>query len=97
MENHLLYNLREIGKVEQWPLLLSNFGFTVPALLVLRTKIENKALAWSCAVLLPLWFCTMMIVGVIVEIRIFTELISVLSLALALILYHEFWRSRSTK
>jgi hypothetical protein len=90
VEGHFVYNLKEVAKPWQWPLLLSNFGFTLPVLLAGRRWIDNRAIAWACAILLPLWFGSMMVVGVIVEIRIFTELIAVLSLAVGLILHSRF-------
>jgi len=90
--NELLYNLKEMALPTQWPLLLSNFGFTLPLLIAQRRWIGNRAMAWECAILLPLWLCGMMWVGVVLEIRIFTELIGIMAPAIALILYNRYWR-----
>jgi hypothetical protein len=86
---HLAYNLREIMKPQQWPLLLSNFGFMLPVLISQRAWIGNKGIARACAIILPLWLALMFYVGVIVEIRIFTELIALVSIAIALIVFHR--------
>jgi hypothetical protein len=40
--------------------------------------------------LLAAWFLVMMMVGVVIEIRIFSELIGYMALAVGLILYHRF-------
>jgi len=90
--NELVYNLKEMALPTQWPLLSSNFGFTLPLLIAQRRWIQNRALAWECAILLPLWLCGMMWVGVVLEIRIFTELIAIMAPAVALILYNRYWR-----
>ena len=90
--NLLGYNLRELATPGQWPLLVSISGFTVPLLIALRSWIGNRALAWACAIVLPLWFCGMMCVGVIVEIRVFTEVSAILAPALALIIFHRYYQ-----
>jgi hypothetical protein len=90
--NEFVYNLKEMVLPTQWPLLLSNFGFTLPLLIGQRRWIGSKAMAWECAILLPLWLCGMMWVGVVLEVRIFTELISIMAPAIALILYNRYWR-----
>ncbi len=40
--------------------------------------------------LLAAWFMVMMMVGVVIEIRVFSELIGYMALAVGLILYHRF-------
>jgi hypothetical protein len=81
--------MREILKLQQWPLLLSNFGFTLPVLISQRAWIRNKGLDRACALILPAWLVLMFYVGVIVEIRIFTEVIALVSLGIALIVFHR--------
>jgi len=90
--NFLGYNLRELANPGQWPLLLSVCGFTLPLLVAQRRWIRNRALAWGCGIVMPLWFCGMMCVGVVIEIRVFTELASLAAPAAALIVYHRWYR-----
>jgi hypothetical protein len=85
----LSYNLHTIIKPKQWPVLLSVFGFTVPLVLAWRKWMKNGAMEKEIF-LLAAWFTVMMMVGVIAEIRIFSELISYMALAVGLILYHRF-------
>ncbi len=86
---HLRYNLHALFKPQQWPLLLSNFGFTLPLLISQRQWIQQPAIRRMCAIVLPVWLLLMMYVGVIIEIRIFTELIAIVSIAVGLILFHR--------
>ncbi|QHN04149.1 hypothetical protein FTO74_12805 [Granulicella sp. WH15] len=86
----LRYNLPELAKPQQWPVLLSTFGFTLPALWAGRHWIRNKGITWTCAILIPAWFAGMMMVGVITEIRIFSELTAFIVPALALIVHNRF-------
>jgi hypothetical protein len=88
---HFSYNLHELFKPQQWPLLVSNFGFTLPLLISQRKWICNAGIARACAVMLPLWLCLMFYVGVIIEIRIYTELIGLVSLAVALIGFNRWF------
>jgi hypothetical protein len=90
----LSYNFRTIVKPQQWPVLLSVFGFTLPLTLAWRKWIKNPAVERELF-LLPVWFAVMMLVGVIIEIRIFSELISYMALVVGLILYHRFPALRS--
>jgi hypothetical protein len=91
-QNNLAYDLKELATPGQWPLLLSLCGFTLPLLIAQRRWIGNRQLAWACGIVLPLWFFGMMCAGVIVEIRIFTELAAIAAPAVALILYHRYYR-----
>lgn len=85
----LSYNLQTIAKPLQWPVLASVFGFTLPLVLAWRRWMKNAAMEKE-VYLLAAWFAVMMLVGVIIEVRIFSELISYMALALGLILYHRF-------
>jgi hypothetical protein len=85
----LSYNLHTIVKPQQWPVLLSVFGFTLPLVLAWRKWMKNPAMEREIY-LLAAWFVVMMMVGVIIEIRIFSELISYMALAVGLIVYHRF-------
>jgi hypothetical protein len=83
------YNMRTIVELQQWPVLLSVFGFTLPVVLAWREWMKHPAME-RAIYLLAVWFVVMMMVGVIIEIRIFSELISYMSLAVALIAYNRF-------
>lgn len=84
------YNLHELLKPQQWPLLLSVCGFSLPFLWIQRRWIGSLGLARACAVVLPLSLLGLLIVGVIVEIRIFADWIALVGLAIALILHNRF-------
>ena len=86
----LQFNLHELVKPQQWPVLLSCCGFLLPALWLQRRWIKNSGVAWSCAVILPLWFVGMMLVGVVTEIRVFSECTTFVVPALALIVHNRF-------
>ena len=81
------HNIISLLKPPQWPLFLGLFGFTLPLFILSYRWIADRALARAVAVLLPLWFVAMMIVGVIVEVRIFDELTAFLVPCIALILW----------
>jgi len=81
-------NLRFLLNPDEWPQLLSIFGFTLPLLVLGFRWIRDRRIQSACLVMVPLWFLSMMIVGVIIEVRIFDELSSILSLALALMVYN---------
>jgi hypothetical protein len=85
----LSYNLQTIVKPQQWPVLASVFGFTLPLVLGWRSWMKNGAMEGEIY-LLAAWFGVMMLVGVIIEVRIFSELIGYMALAVGLILYNRF-------
>jgi hypothetical protein len=87
---HLLYNLHELLKPQQWPVLLSICGFLLPALWVGRRWIRCEAMSWSCGIVMGLWLLGMLKVGVITEIRIFSEWTAFVVPLLALIVYNRF-------
>lgn len=87
-----LYNLKELATPGQWPLLLSISGFAIPLLIAQRRWIGHRALAWCCAIVLPLWALGMFLVGVVVEVRVFTEVVSLVAPAVALIVFHRYYR-----
>jgi hypothetical protein len=85
----LSYNLHSIAEPQQWPVLTSLFGFTLPLVLTWRRWMKNAAMERGIY-LLAAWFTVMMLVGVLIEIRVFSELISYMALAVGLIFYHRF-------
>lgn len=88
--NHFTYNIKELFKVFQWPLYASICGFSLPFLWLQRRWIQNRGLELALAIILPLSFAGLMIVGVVVEIRIFSDWIALVAPAVALILWNRF-------
>ncbi len=88
----LFGNLRSLMKPPQWALLLSLFGFTLPLFFAKFDKISDRALARSTAIIMALWGVAMLLVGVVIEIRIFSELTAFLMPCIALILWNEWVR-----
>ena len=88
--NKLTYNLHELPKPQQWPLLASICSFSLPFLYLQRKWIRCDGLLYACAIALPLSFAGMMIVGVITEIRIFADWIALVAPTLALIVHNRF-------
>ncbi len=89
-------NLGFLVRPQHWPTLLSNFGFLLPVVLWFRKRLPHAGLR-RCLPILGLWFAGMMVVGVIIEIRIFGELISYMSVAAGLLAWTalEHWRPRA--
>ncbi len=77
-------NLGFLVRPQHWPTLLSNFGFLLPVVLWYRKRIPHAGLRRGLPIV-GLWFAGMMVVGVIIEIRVFGELISYVSLLVALL------------
>jgi hypothetical protein len=89
---HLGQNLISLVKPPQWPLFLSVFGFSLPLFIAKFDRIEDRALARSTAIVMALWTAAMLLVGVIVEIRIFSELTAFLMPCIALIIWSQWIR-----
>ena len=86
----ILMNLHELVRPQQWPVFLSVFGFLLPVVWLQRRWILNPGIYWSCMIVIPLWFVGMFFEGLLPELRVFSELSSLLTLALGLIVYHRF-------
>ncbi|MBW4026406.1 MAG: hypothetical protein HIU93_03315 [Acidobacteria bacterium] len=86
----LAYNLRELSKPQQWPVIFSIFGFTTPLVLGWRRAMQNPAME-AGIYMAAAWVVVMLLVGVVVEIRVFTELIAYMAPAAGLILYRKFF------
>jgi hypothetical protein len=86
----ILLNLHELVRPQQWPVFLSVFGFLLPVVWLQRRWIQNPGIYWSCKIVIPLWAVGMFFVGLLPELRIFSELSSLLTLAIGLIVYHKF-------
>jgi len=91
----LRFNLHALIKPQQWPVFLSCCGFLLPALWLQRRWIRYPAISRACAIILPLWFAGMMIVAVIPEIRVFSELSAFVVPALGLIVHNRFRAARA--
>jgi len=87
----VLHNLSFLVNPSQWPLFASLFGFTLPVLWLGRRWIRHRPLEAACAILIPAWFLLMLVVGVIVEVRVFNELSALVSLAVGMMVFHRFW------
>jgi hypothetical protein len=87
---HMMLNLHELVRPQQWPVFLSVFGFLLPVLWLQRQWIQNGGIYWSCKIVIPLWFVGMFFMGLLPEIRIFSELSSLVVPAIGLIVYHRF-------
>ncbi len=88
----LLGNLKSLTKPPQWALLLSIFGFTLPLFVVKFEKISDQAFARATAIVMGIWAAAMLLVGVVIEIRIFSELTAFLMPCVALIVWKEWVR-----
>jgi hypothetical protein len=85
-------NLHSLTKPPQWALLLSLFGFTLPLFVAKYKEISDRALAHSTALVMGMWAIAMLLVGVVIEIRIFSELTAFLMPCIALIVWNEWVR-----
>jgi hypothetical protein len=88
----LFGNLRSLTKPPQSALLLSLFGFTLPLFITKFDKISDRALAHATAIVMGLWAVAMLFIGVVIEIRIFSELTAFMMPCIALILWNEWAR-----
>jgi hypothetical protein len=89
----LWQNLGFLVKPQHWPAFASVFGFTLPIVVVYRRYLKPDFLTRGLIVI-ALWLALMLFVGVLIEIRIFGELISYMSVALGVIV-HRFLTTRS--
>jgi hypothetical protein len=89
----LWQNLGFLGKPQHWPAFASVFGFTLPIVVVYRRYLEPGVLRHGL-IIVALWIGLMLFVGVLIEIRIFGELISYMSVAVGIIA-HRFLTTRS--
>jgi hypothetical protein len=89
----LWQNLGFLVKPQHWPAFASIFGFTLPIVVVYRRYLEPGFLRLGL-IIVALWFALMLFVGVLIEIRIFGELISYMSVAVGVIV-HRFLTTRS--
>ena len=79
------WNLKSILAPQAWPQMLSAGGFLLPLVLVMHKRISDVRLRmWLW--ILPLWILFMFSYGILIETRVFGELIPLLVCAAALIL-----------
>ena len=86
----VMINIHYLVSPQQWPVYLSLFGFLLPVLWLQRRWIGDRGIYWGCAIVFPLWFAGMFLMGLLPEIRIFSELTALLVPALGLMVYHRF-------
>ncbi len=91
------YNIAELLKPWFWPLFLSNAGFLLPVIVFGFKWIQDSRIQWACKLLLPFWFVAMVMMGVILEMRVFTEMISIEALAVGLIAFNWFCAQKDLK
>jgi hypothetical protein len=89
----LWQNLGFLVKPQHWPAFASVFGFTLPIVVVYRRYLAPSFLKHGLIVV-AIWFALMLFVGVLIEIRVFGELISYMSVAVGVIL-HRILTTRS--
>jgi hypothetical protein len=88
----LVPNAKYLINVTRWPALLSVFGFTLPVFWSAFRYMPDRGLQ-QVRWILPLWFAAMMVCGVIIEIRIFAELIPYMATSVACIVW-GLWNRR---
>jgi hypothetical protein len=72
------YNLKFFLRLRYWPQLASAFAYLWPFLIVYRRQVRDAQLrAWL--MVLPGWYCLMMLWGVITETRVFGETLPMLA------------------
>ena len=86
--HHRHQHLEFLVKPQHWPAFARIFGFSLPVVLVCHRWLQPNYLRRELMVV-ALWFVLMLFVGVLIEIRIFGELISYMSVALGVILYRR--------
>ena len=90
-------NVHSLMNPGQWPLFLSLFAFLPVPLWLGRRYVQHRALSLATAVTVPLWIAAMFVVGVVVEVRVFNELASLLALIAAMEAYHCWVQPRPTE
>ena len=83
-------NLRSVVNPFQWPALVNLAALFVLPMLLGWPWITNRAFAKATAVILVLWTAGMLVVGVFLEVRVFTELISFVAPCLAMAIWTRF-------
>ncbi len=84
IESRVGLNLGILAIPLTWPQLLDGFAYLLPLVLLCRAQIEDRVLrAWLWA--LPIWLVCMLYYGVLIETRLFGELIPYLACVAALI------------
>lgn len=82
----LWQNVGFLVRPQHWPAFASIFGFTLPIVIAYRRYIEPAFLRRGLFAV-ALWFVLMLVVGVLIEIRIFGELIGYMSLVLGVMIH----------
>lgn len=86
--SHLRDNIQFLRHLQDWPALASTCGFLWLIPIVFWSRIDNSGLRMYIVVLMLPWVCVMLIYGMILEARIFGELI-VLLVPASVVLFEE--------
>lgn len=86
--HHITQNIKFLLNPGQWPQLISVWGFTLPLIIFGLPYVRDLRIRAAVCIMLPLWFAIMMATGVLIEIRIFNELSSLMALAVSLIIFN---------
>ena len=89
MTARMAYNIREFFKPQQWPVLASACGFTLPLIWIGRRWIRHRAYAVSSGVTLACWLVGACTQGNVTELRIFGEWAAWLCPMLGLMIAHR--------
>ncbi len=83
------WNLKSLIAPQAWPQMLSACGFLLPLVIIMRARISDTRLRmWLW--ILPVWIVFMFSYGILIETRVFGELIPLLVCAAASILENSF-------
>lgn len=82
--SRLPFNLHCFQRLRYYPQLFSACGYLLPFLLLFHRRIRDRQLrAWMLAI--PFWYCVMSVWGILVETRVFGELLPFVACAATLI------------
>jgi hypothetical protein len=82
------WNVKSLLFPQAWPQMLSACGYLLLFVVLMRRKIRDPRLeAWLW--LLPIWFCFMFVYGILIETRVFGELIPLIVCSTVLIVEED--------
>ena len=87
--HRLLFNLEEVVKPQQWPVLASVCGFTLPLVWLWRRWIGHRAFAYAAGITIAAGFLGGVLQGLIIEIRIFADWAALITPCLGLMIMHR--------
>jgi hypothetical protein len=84
----VMSNLHYLAKPEYWPWILSGSAFLLPYVYLKRSSIRSEPLR-ACLLVLPFWVVLLLLVGQILELRVYADISVLIAVAAALILSAE--------